>query len=100
VPRAEFEGLPPEFGHEPALGLVAGEDGLDVVRRLLAEAGRHLNPGGILVVEVGSAAPAALAAWPELPFAWPEFERGGEGVFVLTAAELAAAGSGGERGEG
>jgi ribosomal protein L3 glutamine methyltransferase len=100
VPRAEFEDLPPEFGHEPALGLVAGEDGLDVVRRLLAEAGRHLNPGGILVVEVGSAAPAALAAWPELPFAWPEFERGGEGVFVLTAAELAAAGSGGERGEG
>jgi ribosomal protein L3 glutamine methyltransferase len=93
VPRAEFEDLPPEFGHEPALGLVAGEDGLDVVRRLLAEAGQHLNPGGILVVEVGSAAPAALAAWPELPFAWPEFERGGEGVFVLTAADLAAAGS-------
>ncbi len=42
----------------------------------------------------------ALAAWPELPFAWPEFERGGEGVFVLTAAELAAAGSGVERAEG
>jgi ribosomal protein L3 glutamine methyltransferase len=92
VPRAEFDELPPEFAHEPAMGLVAGEEGLDVVNRLLAEAGRHLRPGGILVVEVGSAAPALLEAWPDLPFAWPTFERGGEGVFVLTAAELAAAG--------
>ena len=92
VPRSEFEGLAPEFGHEPALGLVAGVDGLDVVRRILAQAADHLEPGGILVVEVGSAADALLAEWPGLPFAWPEFERGGEGVFVLTAAQLAAAG--------
>jgi ribosomal protein L3 glutamine methyltransferase len=92
VPRAEFEALPPEFEHEPALGLVAGDDGLAIVRRLLVEAGRHLTPEGLLVVEVGTAAPALLEQRPDLPFSWPGFERGGEGVFVLTAAELAAAG--------
>jgi ribosomal protein L3 glutamine methyltransferase len=93
VPRAEFESLPPEFGHEPALGLVAGDDGLDVVRRLLAAAPAHLRPGGLLVVEVGTAAPALLDQRPDLPFAWPTFERGGEGVFILTAEQLASAGA-------
>ena len=92
VPRAEFESLPAEFGHEPSLGLVAGDDGLDVVRRLLAEAAAYLRPDGVLVVEVGSAAEAVLAEWPELPFAWPEFDRGGDGVFVLNAADLPGAG--------
>jgi ribosomal protein L3 glutamine methyltransferase len=92
VPRAEFESLPAEFGHEPALGLVAGDDGLDIVRRLLTQAAGHLQPDGLLIVEVGSAAEAVLAEWPELPFAWPEFARGGDGVFVLNAADLPGAG--------
>jgi ribosomal protein L3 glutamine methyltransferase len=88
VPRPEFEALPREYGHEPGLGLVAGEDGLDLVRRIMAEAREHLSDSGVLIVEVGSAARALVEAFPQLPFTWPVFERGGDGVFVLTAEQL------------
>ncbi len=88
VPGREFEALPPEYGHEPGLGLVAGQDGLDLVRRILDGARQHLCDSGILIVEVGSAAQALIKAYPELPFTWPTFGRGGDGVFVLTAQQL------------
>jgi len=88
VPQREFEALPPEYGHEPGLGLVAGEDGLDLIRRILSEAGKHLSDSGVLIVEAGSASQALLETFPELPFTWPVFERGGDGVFVLTAEQL------------
>src|SRR5690606_11712180 len=81
VSDAEMAALPAEYGHEPDLGLRSGGEGLDVVARILAGAREHLRPGGVLVVEVGSAAEAVQAAWPELPFTWPEFTRGGGGVF-------------------
>lgn len=81
--------LPPEYGHEPELGLRSGPRGLDIVRRILAGAGQHLHPGGVLVVEVGESAAAVAETWPDLPFTWLEFSRGGSGVFLLTAEELA-----------
>ncbi|HUO83053.1 MAG TPA: 50S ribosomal protein L3 N(5)-glutamine methyltransferase [Gammaproteobacteria bacterium] len=84
----ELAGLPPEFAHEPRLGLVAGRDGLAAVSRILGEARRHLTDGGILVLEVGSAAQAVAQAWPELPFIWPEFSRGGSGVLMLTTQDF------------
>jgi ribosomal protein L3 glutamine methyltransferase len=84
----EMAALPPEFGHEPELGLRSGAEGLDIVARILAGAPAHLRPGGILVVEVGAAAEAVAQRWPELPFTWLEFTRGGSGVFLLTAGEL------------
>lgn len=88
VTNAELEALPPEYRHEPRIGLAAGPDGLDAVRRILAGAADHLTPGGTLVVEVGGAARAVAAEWPHLPFVWPEFRRGGDGVFLLRAADL------------
>ena len=90
VPREEVEQLAEEFHHEPASGLLAGEDGLDIVVRLLSEAANYLAADGILVVEVGYTQEALQAQYPDVPFVWLEFENGGTGVFLLDVAGLAA----------
>jgi len=81
--------LPKEYRHEPALALAAGEDGLDVVRRLLGQARRHLNPGGLLACEVGGNRRALERAFPELEFTWPETSEPGS-VFLLQREQLRA----------
>lgn len=91
VPRAELDAAPAEFHHEPRDALVAGEDGLDVVRRIVAGAAQHLAPGGILAVEVGSNWPAAAAAFADLALEWPALERGGEGIFIIRREALPGA---------
>ncbi len=88
VDSEDLAALPAEYAYEPPLGLGSGADGLDLTRRILAQAGEHLQGSGLLVVEVGNSWPALEAAYPRVPFTWLEFERGGEGVFALTAAEL------------
>jgi ribosomal protein L3 glutamine methyltransferase len=88
VGAREMASLPPEYWHEPALGLAAGRDGLDSVRVILDEAPRHLRPGGLLIVEVGHSQRAVELAFAHLPFLWLEFERGGGGVFLLTREQL------------
>jgi ribosomal protein L3 glutamine methyltransferase len=90
VSDEEMQSLPPEFLHEPDLALRAGADGLDVVRRILAGAGRRLEPGGALFVEVGDSDMRVQQAFPELPLTWLEFEHGGGGVFMLRGSDLAA----------
>ena len=89
VDASDLAAMPAEFHHEPALGLASGEDGLDLVRQMLAQAGDYLTDTGVLVVEVGNSAPALEEAYPSLPFRWLEFERGGDGVFLLYRDELA-----------
>ncbi len=88
VGARELRSLPAEYRHEPRLALAAGPDGLDAVRVILKDAGRHLNAGGILIVEVGNTERAVRRAFARLPFTWLTFERGGGGVFVLTAEQL------------
>ncbi len=88
VPQQEVSELQAEFQHEPALGLTAGNDGLDVVTAILDDAGEYLQDDGILVVEVGHSQQRLVEQFPDVPFLWLEFEHGGEGVFMLEAARL------------
>ena len=88
VSEEEVRQLPEEYRHEPSLGLAAGDDGLEIVVRLLADAPAHLSTGGVLVVEVGYSQPVLEAAFPDIPFLWLEFAYGGEGVFLLEREQL------------
>lgn len=90
VSAQEMQTLPQEYLHEPAMALQSGQDGLIIVKRILREASAHLNPDGILVVEVGNSQSALVDAFPDMPFLWLEFARGGDGVFLLTAQQLQA----------
>ncbi len=82
--------LPTEYRHEPALALGAGEDGLDVVRRLLVGAADHLGDAGLLFVEVGHNADIVEAAFPDLPFTWIDSASAEGKVFMLRRAYLGA----------
>lgn len=80
--------IPAEYRHEPELALAAGEDGLDVVRRILAGARRHLNPGGLLAVEVGHNRDLVEAAFPELAFTWLATRSDEDKIFLLQYEQL------------
>jgi ribosomal protein L3 glutamine methyltransferase len=80
--------LPPEYQAEPALALGSGKDGLDATRQILAAAKDHLNPGGLLVVEIGHNRDVLEAAYPSLPFTWLDTEGGDQFVFMLRREDL------------
>ena len=67
----------------------SGEDGLDATRQILAQAKAHLNPGGLLVVEIGHNRDALEASYPSLPFTWLDTESGDQFVFMLRREDLA-----------
>ncbi|MGK2952990.1 MAG: 50S ribosomal protein L3 N(5)-glutamine methyltransferase [Thiobacillus sp.] len=80
--------LPPEYQAEPALALGSGEDGLDATRQILTKAKAHLNPGGLLVVEIGHNRDVLEAAYPTLPFTWLDTESGEQFIFMLRREDL------------
>lgn len=88
VDAGDMAELPAEYQHEPVLALAGGEDGLDIVERVLVEAADYLSPEGILIVEVGNSMGAMEARFPQCQLTWLEFERGGHGVFLITREEL------------
>ena len=80
--------LPEEYLREPVLALASGEDGLDFTRILLREANDHLNPGGLLVVEIGNNRDELEQAFPDTPFTWLDTAAGDGFVFMLRKEEL------------
>ena len=88
VSQYEMKTLPQEYRHEPTIALEASDNGLHFVDIILAEAKHYLTNEGILVLEVGNTEDALVEKYPQVPFLWLEFERGGHGVFLLTKAQL------------
>jgi ribosomal protein L3 glutamine methyltransferase len=88
VKAASMRKLPDEYRKEPEMALASGADGLDHTRVILREAAKHLNPGGLLVVEIGHNRKALEKAYPALPFEWPKVSAGRGYVFTLRAEEL------------
>jgi ribosomal protein L3 glutamine methyltransferase len=80
--------LPPEYNHEPRMALAAGDDGLDLVRGILAEAPRHLAKHGALICEIGRGRRNLEAAFPRLPFLWLDTEHSEGEVFWIARKEL------------
>jgi len=94
VTSRSMKKLPKEYLHEPRLALAAGDDGLDLVRRIIGQAQRHLNPGGLLVCEIGGNRKALERAYPAVEFAWPETTDPGS-VFILERGQLPGASAAG-----
>lgn len=88
VDAMDFHSMPVEFSHEPKMALTAGEDGLEMAHILLSQAADYLTDDGVLIVEVGNSGEALEHCYPGAEFNWLEFERGGVGVFAITANEL------------
>jgi ribosomal protein L3 glutamine methyltransferase len=88
VDAAAMRALPREYRFEPRMALAAGVDGLDLVRRIIAQGAAHLRARGLLVCEIGRHRKALERAFPRLPFAWPQTAAGTGQVFVLSREDL------------
>ena len=88
VTREAMEALPAEYLHEPGLALGSGEDGLDLVRKLLADAPRYLASEGLLAIEVGHNREIVEEAFPTLSPTWLSAPSGDDKIFILEAGQL------------
>ena len=89
VGRAEVKAFPAEYKHEPVMAHLGGDDGFDLVRRILADAPKHLTDDGVLVCEIGTGRDLLEADFPQLPFIWVDSEESEGEVFALRARDLA-----------
>lgn len=89
VDQEDIDDMPAEFCHEPMIALEAGDDGLILVKRMLAQAADYLTDDGVLICEVGNSMVNLIEQYPTVPFKWMEFKQGGNGVFALTKSQLA-----------
>lgn len=87
VDAEDMADLPDEFHYEPEMALAAGQDGLDLVRKMLAQAADYLTEDGLIVIEVGNSEWAMKQNFNKVDFHWLQFQRGGSGIFALTAAQ-------------
>lgn len=87
VSGTDLRRLPAEYHAEPSLGFDGGETGLDCIVRILAGAADYLSDQGILITEAGCSCGTLIETFPDIPFLWLDFERGGDGVFLLTAQQ-------------
>lgn len=88
VAAGEVEAFPPEYASEPQMAHLGGDDGLDLVRIILAKAGKHLAPGGGMICEIGTGRHFLEAEYPHLPFTWLDTTESEGEVFWLGAADL------------
>lgn len=90
VAAEEMAALPEEYAAEPAMALAGGEDGLDIVRRILADAPAHLNAGGGLLCEIGTGREILEDEYPEFDFVWPDTAHSEGEVFWLAKEDFSA----------
>lgn len=88
VDKQDLEAMPNEYHHEPELALAAGDDGLEIAKRILSQASDYLSEQGMLILEVGNSGMTIEEQYPDIPFTWIEFERGGHGVMIFERDEL------------
>lgn len=88
VDEQDMADLPEEFHHEPELALAAGEDGLNLVERILTSAANQLSPNGWCFIEVGNSSVHMAQRFPMLDVQWVELKQGGQGIFAVDAATL------------
>ncbi|WP_164072897.1 50S ribosomal protein L3 N(5)-glutamine methyltransferase [Stenotrophomonas maltophilia] len=90
VTNDETDALPQEYSYEPEMGLRAGDDGLDLVLKILRDSPLHLSEDGLLICEVGESEQHLIKLLPEVDFAWVEFKVGQMGIFAVECRELIA----------
>jgi ribosomal protein L3 glutamine methyltransferase len=90
VPERDLARLPAEYRHEPRVAFLSGQDGMELPARILHHAPQYLAQDGWLAIEVGGGAGLLEERFPRVPFTWPEFLHGGDGIALVSAADLVA----------
>jgi ribosomal protein L3 glutamine methyltransferase len=88
VNATSMANLPPEYHAEPEISLAGGADGMDIVRKIIANAKDYLKPEGALVIEIGNEAKNFSDAFPEISVTWLEVSAGDDQVLLIQAEDL------------